>query len=123
MHNNYLPWGNPKQGIENVLVGEVKLVFELCKNPPDMTSEVNIVRIDCYYSLPDWAGEAATREAPHPRHVHEDDAGIEAHARGTVAGQLLQHTVHILHRRHPHDLVWREHAAMNDLESFDNNNG
>ena len=34
MHNNYLPGGNPKQGIENVLVGKVNLVFELFKNPP-----------------------------------------------------------------------------------------
>ena len=34
MHINHLPGGNPKQGIENVLVGKVKLVFELFKNPP-----------------------------------------------------------------------------------------
>ena len=74
-------------------------------------------------SLPDWAREAATGEAPHPRHVHQDNPGVEAHAGGAVAGQLLQHTVHILHRRHPHDLVRSEQAVMNDLESCDNNDG
>ena len=66
------------------------------------------------FSLPDWAGEASPGEAPHPRDVHHDDPGIEAHAGGAEAGQLLHHAVHILHGRHPHDLVSRELAVKNE---------
>ena len=65
-------------------------------------------------SLPDCACEAASREAAHPRDVHHDDPGIEAHAGGAEAGQLLHHAVHVLHGRHPHDLVRREQAVKDE---------
>ena len=65
-------------------------------------------------SMPDCAREAAPGEASHPCDVHHDDPGIEPHAGGAEAGQLLHHAVHVLHGRHPHDLVRREQAVKDE---------
>ena len=63
--------------------------------------------------MPDGPGEAAPGQSPHPCEVHHNDPGIEPHPGGAEARERLHHTVHVLHRRHPRDLVRREQSKKN----------